>query len=151
MSDMNEAVVGLECDRLLEEIAFEMEQGHILDRGHFRSRNIGERRASYERESALCTQAQVLQAARLARWVRSFKSDGGNNPLEQLRRISDASDVRREQMLVDAWPLAWRGLVDISVEIKCNSNQHPPPTKYTISITDRGRELLTAKETKEGE
>ena len=47
--------------------------------------------------------------------------------------------------LVDAWPLAWKGWLDITATIKCNSNWVPPETVYRIELTDKGRQVLVER------
>lgn len=46
--------------------------------------------------------------------------------------------------LARAWPLAWKGLVEIECRVRCNSNQLPPPTSYHIALTDKGRAMIAA-------
>lgn len=46
--------------------------------------------------------------------------------------------------LARAWPLAWKGLVEIECRVICNSNQIPPPTRYRIALTDKGRAMVSA-------
>lgn len=68
--------------------------------------------------------------------------------IEILRRVvSDAARAGPAGVwLRDAWPLAWKGWIDIYAVVRCNSNSLPPETRYTVSLTERGREILTATE-----
>lgn len=52
------------------------------------------------------------------------------------------SDKKHDRLLTDAWPLAWKGLVDIECRIQCNSNQTPNPTSYRITLTEKGRAMI---------
>jgi hypothetical protein len=62
-----------------------------------------------------------------------------------LRHLAELSlDHRHDGSLIDAWPLAWKGWVDIDCTIRCNSNWLPPQTTYRITLTDKGRAVLDA-------
>lgn len=82
---------------------------------------------------------------RCAAHIRAMKARPDMGPVGTLRRLADLpSDnyMGHVMHLRDAWPLAWKGWLDIQCIIKTNSNGVPPETEYRIVITDRGRDVL---------
>jgi hypothetical protein len=79
-----------------------------------------------------------------ARHIRAFKSRPDLDPVNVLRELSELTDSHcgHALKLRDAWPLAWKGWVDIECTIKCNSNSIPPETNYRITLTEYGRGIL---------
>lgn len=84
--------------------------------------------------------------ARCAAHIRAMINRPDLNPVEILRDLADAKEghLGHARHLRDAWPLAWKGWVNIECTIKCNSNSIPPETSYCIVLTDKGREVLAA-------
>lgn len=77
--------------------------------------------------------------------IRAFKSRDDLTAVAVLRRIAELKGDRHEYELIDAWPLAWKGWLRIDVTICASSNSIPPPTRYTITLTDKGRDVLAGK------
>jgi hypothetical protein len=83
---------------------------------------------------------------RCAAHIRAMKNRPDLTPLSTLRMIAETKEGYGGHVsyLHDAWPLAWKGWINIECTIKVNSNGIPPETTYRITLTDKGRELLTA-------
>lgn len=83
--------------------------------------------------------------AACAKHIRAMKGRPELGPIETLRGLSDLPTdhyMGHVMHLRDAWPLAWKGWVDIECIIRTNSNGVPPDSSYRIVLTDKGREVL---------
>lgn len=78
-----------------------------------------------------------------ANLIRAFKGRRDLDSVQVLRRISERKH-RADLLLKDAWPLAWKGWLNIYCSIKCNSKGLPPETEYRIEIAERGAKVLAA-------
>lgn len=84
---------------------------------------------------------------RCADHIRAMKKRPDLGPVETLRKLSELptdSYMGHVMHLREAWPLAWKGWVDINCILKCNSNGIPPESEYRIILTDKGRGILAA-------
>lgn len=124
-------------DELIEQIACGIEAGSFSDI----MGTVAKKKRARE-DAGLRFQTRKAQQGEIAQYVRSFKAGHGNDPLAVLEEIADGQ--RAELLLHDAWPLAWRGLCDISVTILTTTNSLPPPTSYHIKLTERGEAMLKA-------
>lgn len=137
-------------DETLEYAARLIEEPDISELfGHFgRSWPKGTRRKrkTEDQELALRVAERVRRSA--AAFVRAMKNRPDLSARQTLRDIAGdlSRDFRHEVHLADAWPLAWRGWLDIKCIIRCNSNVIPPETEYRIEITDEGRKVITEEE-----
>jgi hypothetical protein len=127
-------------DIVLEWVARLVEAGSITDWSGLGARRKRDREAAEKRR-------QISQEVRAqcADQIRAFigRSELGIDAI--LAEVAALSpDTNHARMLVDAWPLAWKGLVEIECSIKCNSNQLPPATRYRITLTDKGRAMIAA-------
>lgn len=88
--------------------------------------------------------AQEVRAS-CAKHVRAMKARPDLSPIATLRYIAEAKEGHggHVHLLRDAWPLAWKGWVNIECTVKCNDNCIPPETVYRIVVTDKGRAVLT--------
>lgn len=80
-----------------------------------------------------------------ARLIRAMQSRADLDARAILKRIVDdiaESKPPQAMYLIDAWPLAWNGWLNIECHLKCNSNSVPPSPDFTISLTDKGRAVL---------
>jgi hypothetical protein len=78
-----------------------------------------------------------------AKLIRAFKNRPELSPLSVLRDLAELSpDHDHASHLRDAWPLAWKGWVNIECTVICNSNWVPPESRYRIVLTDMGRKKL---------
>jgi len=96
-------------------------------------------------DAALRLKAAEDVRKRCAAHVRAMKKRPELSPIETLREMADLpSDTYPGHVmhLRDAWPLAWKGWLDIQCIIKTNSNGVPPETEYRIVLTDKGRDVL---------
>lgn len=84
---------------------------------------------------------------RCAEHVRAMKNRPDLSPIATLRNLAEAKEehLGHALYLKDAWPLAWKGWVDIECIMRTNSNSIPPETSYRIVLTDKGREVLAAQ------
>ena len=130
-----------ERDEILEAAALEIEEPEFMDlRGALSPTKKGQR--EYEIRSAAIDETRKS----CARVIRAMKSGNGLDPMEQLRRIAAISpDSRQHELyLKSAWPLAFKGWLNIECRIRCNSNSVPPETEYRIELTDKGRAALSS-------
>lgn len=75
--------------------------------------------------------------------IRAFKKRPELSPVSVLRDLAELSDDGSyANYLSDAWPLAWKGWVNIECTIIANSNCMPPETRYRIVLTDEGKKIL---------
>lgn len=82
---------------------------------------------------------------RCAAHIRAMKKRPELSPVETLRGLAELPEdtyLGHVMHLRDAWPLAWKGWLDIQCIIKTNSNGVPPETAYRIVLTDKGRDVL---------
>lgn len=136
-----------ERDEILEAAALSIEEPSLVDLyGALSSTKKGQR--EYEIRRAAIEDSR----RRFAGTIRAMKSGQGLDPITQLRRIAEfPPDSRRHELhLVEAWPLAWKGWLDIQCTIRCNCNTVPPETRYRIELTDEGRAALTSAQPSEG-
>ena len=133
-------------DEILEAAAAEIESPQLTDlAGALAKTKRG--REHYE----LRTKAISETRKRCAEIIRAMKSGRGLDPVEQLRRISEISNPRQYDLyLIEAWPLAWRGWLNIFCTIKCNSNSVPPETEYRMELTSAGQAILAAVDQSSG-
>lgn len=129
---------GPETDAVLEWAARLIEDLHLSDIGGIAARK------KRDREDAQVRIAAIERTRRdCARHIRAFKSRTDLSTEAVLRRISELNpNSRHDFELIEAWPLAWKGLVKIEANINVASNVVPPETKYRITLTDKGRALL---------
>jgi hypothetical protein len=84
---------------------------------------------------------------RCASHIRAMKKRPELGPVGTLRELAGLSNdsyMGHVMHLRDAWPLAWKGWVNIECILKTNSNGVPPETEYRIVLTDKGRDILAA-------
>lgn len=106
---------------------------------------IAARRKRDREDAALRRDAARDARAECATLLRAFIGRPELSVCAVLEQIAELKpDVNHAMTLVAAWPLAWKGLVEIECSTKCNSNQIPPPTRYRITLTDKGHAMLAA-------
>jgi hypothetical protein len=60
-----------------------------------------------------------------------------------LQRLADLpSDTTHDMYLRDAWPLAWKGWLNIDCTVRCTDNILPPRVEFRITLTEKGRAVL---------
>ena len=130
-------------DEILETAAREIEEPSLMDRAGMLSRTKRGRR-----EYELRNSAALKERERCAGIVRAMMSGRGLDPITTLRRIAELpADSRQHDLyLVQAWPLAWKGWLNIECRICCNSNGIPPRASYIITLTDEGRAAMERSE-----
>lgn len=97
--------------------------------------------------AAVAIKAREECRREMAEHVRAFKSRRDLDAAAILERIAEEVALGRNAVvsLVDAWPLAWKGWLNIEARIRVNSNHIPPETHYHIGLTDKGRSVLEAR------
>lgn len=136
---------GASVDEVLEYAAQLIEEESFADlAGIFAKRKRAREDADLRYRTIQQTRADC------ARHIRAMKSRRDLDALAVLRRIAELKDDYRHDMhLRDAWPLAWKGWVDITATLRCNSNSVPPEVEYRIRLTDEGREVLATDPVRE--
>lgn len=126
-------------DDILETAARLIEEPCLLDMA-----GILTRTKKGQREFEIREKATMSERSRCAELIRAMMSGKGLDPITTLRQIADlpADSLKHNLYLVSAWPLAWKGWLNIECTVICNSNSSPPETKYTIKLTDEGRSIL---------
>lgn len=126
-----------DSDAVLEYAARLVEEGSFAD-----LRGIWSKRKRDREDAELRRQTKEETRKECAEFIRAFKSRRDLDAVNVLRKISEQSDTAYSIHLIDAWPLAWKGWLNIYCTVKCNSNCLPPETIYRIELTDEGRALL---------
>jgi hypothetical protein len=129
-------------DVVLEWAARRIEAGSFSDlRGVAAKRKRDREAAQMRIETAKEVRAEA------AALLRAFISRSDLDVRSILAEIAGLDpDKRHDRLLTGAWPLAWKGLVDIECRVLCNSNQMPPPVNYRITLTERGRAMIEKAE-----
>jgi len=126
-------------DETLEFAAQLIEEPSFTDMRGTLTRRKRDRAKALERQ-----QAREECRREMAEHLRAFKARRDLDATAILARIAEEIELGRDAVirLVDAWPLAWKGWLNIEARIRCNSNSIPPETHYHIELTDEGREVL---------
>lgn len=133
------------ADTVIETIACRLEQPDFLD-----ILGIAAKRKRDREDADLRMRTRQQQRRELARWVRSFKSGRGNDPLSFLESVRDGKADRY------AWgpevAAAVLGtLVTVTVEIELSTHLQNCERNYRFALTDDGKKLLEAARKAEGE
>ena len=127
-------------DDVLEYAAQLIEQASLLD-----IIGIAAKRKRGREDAELRMKAREELRTEMADLIRTNKSRTDKDARSVLRHLADlSSDQRHDMYLIDAWPLAWKGWLNINCIHRCNSNWVPPQVEYRIEITDEGRKVLAA-------
>ena len=131
-------------DETLEYAARLIEETDFSDLGGILSRPKGTRRKRLNEDIELRQRTAALTRARCATVIRRMK---GRRDLDARQVLADlAADLpkatRHDVHLTDAWPLAWKGWLNITCTIRCTDNGIPPETVYRIALTEKGRQVL---------
>lgn len=126
-------------DEILEEVALHIEELSFLD-----FRGVAAKRKRDREDAALRVKTIGETRKHLAAEIRGLKGNNRGDAVEVLKTLSELGDDWHEPYLRDAWPLAWKGWVDIHASVKLNSNSIPPETEYRITLTDKGKAVLAA-------
>jgi hypothetical protein len=125
-------------DETLEYAAMLIEEASFTD-----LRGIAAKRKRDREDAEL--RYKTIQETRqeCASLIRAFKNRPELSPVSVLRDLSELSpDGDHAPHLRDAWPLAWKGWVNIECRVICNSNWVPPESHYRIILTERGKAKL---------
>ena len=126
-------------DDILEAAAMAIEKEHFSDLSGVLSRT-----KKGQREYEIRSEAIKRTRKSCAEIIRAMKSGSGLDPVEQLRRIAAATGRQQELYLTEAWPLAWKGWLDIDCVLACNSNGMRDRVTYIIRLTDEVRKMLSS-------
>lgn len=126
-------------DEILEEAARYIEEMSFLD-----LRGLASKRKRDREDAALRCETIKETRKQLAADIRGLKENKRGDAVEVLKMLSELGDGWHAPYLRDAWPLAWKGWVDIQATVRLNSNSIPPETEYRITLTDKGREVLAS-------
>lgn len=126
-------------DRVLEAVAVELEGLNLLD-----IMGVAAKKKRAREDAAVRMKAREEQRQELIRHLRAMKNRpdlGVDSILKEIheRKTPPGGDVL---LLRDAWPLAWKGLVDIECYITCTGGFIPPETRYRVTLTNKGRERI---------
>lgn len=125
-------------DEILEYAALMVEESSLLD-----LRGIMAKRKRDREDAALRMAAREELRKEIAERIRYSKNSRKGDAMAVLAALPD--DYRHDMHLTDAWPLAWKGWVDIEMTVTTNSNSVPPEAQYRIRLTDKGRAILDAR------
>lgn len=127
-----------DTDAVLEYAAQLVEEGSFTDLA-----GIWSKRKRDREDAELRRKTKEETRVECARFIRAFKSRRDLDAVNVLREFAENDGQEdRHFGLIEAWPLAWKGWLDIEAIVKCNSNCHPPETRYRITVTDAGRKAL---------
>lgn len=134
-----------DTDSVLEYAAQLVEEGSFADLAGILSKRKRDRE-----DAELRRKTKDETRKECAEFIRAFKSRRDLDALIVLRNLSELADDSYEHSmrLIDAWPLAWKGWLNITCKIRCNSNSVPPEAEYRIEITNKGREVLAESATR---
>ena len=129
-------------DEVLEYAASLIEETDFAD-----LRGVWTKRKRHREDAELRLKTSEEVRKRCAEHIRAMKNRPGLTPIATLRKLSEAkAHCNHANYLHDAWPLAWKGWINIECAIKINSNGIPPETTYRITLTDKGREILSTNQ-----
>ena len=129
------------ADDVLEYAARLIEDASLLD-----LRGIMAKRKRDREDADLRFRTIQETRAEMARHIRAMKSRPDLDARSVLARLAALPASGRHDMeLRDAWPLAWKGWLNIKCIVICNSNSVPPETEYRIELTDLGRGILNSQ------
>jgi predicted P-loop ATPase len=128
MSDRDDALE--EAARFVEGLDFREMQGIWAKRK--RDRENADLRGKTIRETR----------ERIAEELRGLKTHRRHDAKAMLAGIAAQIERGQTPTQVDAWPLAWKGWVNIYAITRCNTNVYPGETTYRIELTDKGRAVL---------
>jgi len=127
-------------DATLEYAARQIEETNLSD-----LRGVGAKRKRDREDANLRFQVRKELRAELAAHLRAMM----NRPeLSAISTLSWLATLKPEDKyghihyLKDAWPLAWKGWLNVIAELCCNSNSIPPEISYRIELTEKGRKVL---------
>lgn len=127
-----------DADSALERTAQAIEEPGLTD-----LRGVMAKRKRDREDAELRRQVREECRKEFAERIREFKSDRNTDAVEVLRRLADLPEnADHTAYLTDAWPIAWKGWVNIECTIICNSNWVPPQNRFKIRLTDEGRHVL---------
>lgn len=134
-----------DTDAVLEFAAQLVEEGSFADLA-----GIWSKRKRDREDAELRRKTKEETRAECARFIRAFKSRDDLDPVNVLREFAegDGQENAHRLDLIRAWPLAWKGWLNIEAIMKCNSNCVPPETRYRVTLTDDGRAVLDAAQPK---
>lgn len=125
-------------DDILEEAALAVEERSLLD-----MRGILAKRKRVREDAELRMKVREEQRTELAELIRSLKTNRRRDSLSVLADLAEIPEGRPHDLyLTDAWPLAWKGWLNIHCNICCSSNGIPPRIEYRIELSDEGRAAL---------
>lgn len=128
-------------DEALEYAAQLIEQSSLLDIA-----GIWAKRKRAREDAALRMRSREELRAEMAAHLRAMKSRPDLDADAVLERVVEWSAKSDFGMcLTEAWPLAWKGWLNIEATILCNSNSIPPQTRYSITLTDRGEKVIAER------
>lgn len=132
-----------ERDALIEEIAMMLEESGLGDfQGIFARTKRGREDADLRRR------CREEQRGEMARVVRAFKTGGGRDNRQQLVWLAQRLDAGKPcfETLPNLWPMAWVRWIDVTMNVSLTGNTIPAETSITVTITEKGREVIAAME-----
>lgn len=96
-----------------------------------------------QREYEIRIEAIRETKQRMARYIRSLKTENGNDIRRSLERAADFGDNEIYDYR-DAWKMADLGWIDIFVTIEATSKSIPARAHHAIKLTPRGHRVLDA-------
>lgn len=125
----------MRTDDVLEEIAARLERPDLID-----MRGILAKRKRDREDARLRMEARQEQRREIAKWIRSFKSEGGNSYVAALENIQDNKFAWGPDV---AAALANRHAT-LSVAVHLSTHLENSAVEYTVTLTDAGRALVAS-------
>lgn len=134
-------------DAVLEWVARELEEGDFRD-----IMGVMARRKRDREDAQLRSRARVEMRQEFADYLRAMVGRDDLSAVSVLRNIAELDPTADHVVeLRHAWPLAWKGWLNIECILTTNCNQIPPAARYLITLTERGRAMLQAQTPATGE
>jgi len=127
-----------EVDAILEDIASKLEKPNFGD-----VRGIAAKRKRAREDAHLRSETRQEQRIELARWVRSYKGDGGNSYASTLENIQDSRFAWGRDV---AAALAM-GHATLSISMDLDTHLANVAARYDVRLTDAGRAYLAKEQT----
>lgn len=125
-------------DAVLEWVARSLEEGSFRDLA-----GVWAKRKRDREDAALRCAARAEMRREFASHLRAMIGRDELSSIAVLRRMAALPAAGNHVMeLRHAWPLAWKGWLDIECIISTSDNCIPPQTRYRIALTERGRAAL---------
>jgi hypothetical protein len=121
-------------DALIEDLALSVEGGSPLD-----IQGVWAKRKRAREDADLRCRVRQEQRQEIGRYLRSFKTGEGNDPMAELDRLVEDGGSQKVGSLLWVVNLVAHRLVDVTTTISLCDNSIPSRADFTITVNGLGR------------